>query len=64
MDDGLYMDEAFALVESKADPAGRWLLEDSFNDRFAVPVEVAGEPSRWVTLAALEVLAHRAAAAR
>lgn len=58
------MDEAFALVESKADPAGRWLLEDSFNDRFAVPVEVAGEPSRWVTLAALEVLAHRAAAAR
>jgi hypothetical protein len=57
------MDEAFALVESKRDTSGRWRLDDTFNDRFCVPIESAGEPSRWVTLAALEVLARRSALA-
>jgi len=35
---------------------GRWTLQQSFNDRFVVPIEAKGEPSRWVTLRALEVL--------
>lgn len=53
------MAEALSLVEQKRDRSGRWLLEDTFNDRFSVPIEVQGAPSRWVTLSALEVLAGR-----
>ena len=48
--------EALDLVASKADAEGRWKLEQTFNDRFVVPIETKGEPSRWVTLRALEVL--------
>ena len=48
--------EALDLVASKADAQGRWKLEQTFNDRFVVPIETKGEPSRWVTLRALEVL--------
>lgn len=58
------MDEALDLVAAKRDDSGRWLLEDTFNDRFVVPVETRHEPSRWVTLHALEVLASRAARVR
>lgn len=47
--------EALDLVAAKADTNGRWKLESTFNDRFAVPVEAKGEPSRWVTLRALRV---------
>jgi hypothetical protein len=54
--------EALDLVASKADAQGRWKLEQTFNDRFVVPIEAKGEPSRWVTLRALEVL--RAASLR
>jgi hypothetical protein len=52
------MDEALDLVCSKRDEDGRWSLDDTFNDAFSVPVESRGEPSRWVTLRALEVLAQ------
>jgi len=48
--------EALDLVASKADAEGRWTLQQTFNDRFVVPIETKGEPSRWVTLRALEVL--------
>ena len=48
--------EALDLVASRADAQGRWQLEQTFNDRFVVPIEAKGEPSRWVTLRALEVL--------
>ena len=50
------MREALDLVASKADAQGRWKLQSTFNDRFVVPIEAKGEPSRWVTLRALEVL--------
>lgn len=50
------MREALDLVASKADARGRWKLESSFNDRFVIPIEAVGEPSRWITLRALEVL--------
>ncbi len=52
------MDEAFELVRSKRDAQGRWLLESTFNGRFVVDIETQGEPSRWVTLRALEVLSR------
>ena len=48
--------EALDLVASRADAQGRWKLQQTFNDRFVVPIETKGEPSRWVTLRALEVL--------
>ncbi len=50
------MREALDLVASRADAQGRWTLQQTFNDRFVVPIETKGEPSRWVTLRALEVL--------
>ena len=50
------MREALDLVASRADAQGRWTLQQTFNDRFVVPIEAKGEPSRWVTLRALEVL--------
>ena len=46
--------EALASYASRADPQGRWALQQTFNDRFVVPIETKGEPSRWVTLRALE----------
>lgn len=54
------MRQALDLVASKADAQGRWRLQSTFNCRFVVDIETKGEPSRWVTLRALEVL--RAAA--
>ncbi len=53
--------EALELVASRADAQGRWKLQDTFNGRFVVDIETKGEPSRWVTLKALQVL--RAASA-
>lgn len=53
------MGAALAVLEGKRDPTGRWKLEDSFNPRFTEPIEVLGEPSRWITLGALEVLARQ-----
>ena len=50
------MREALDLVASRADAEGRWKLQQTFNDRFVAPIETKGEPSRWVTLRALEVL--------
>jgi hypothetical protein len=48
--------EALDLVASKADAQCRWTLEQSLGDKFVVPIEAVGRPSRWVTLRALEVL--------
>ena len=48
--------EALDLVASRADAQGRWKLQQTFNGRFVVDIETRGEPSRWVTLRALEVL--------
>ena len=48
--------EARDLVASKADAQGRWTLKETFNGRFVVDVETKGEPSRWITLKALQAL--------
>ena len=50
------MQEAIDLVAAKQGPDGRWLLEDTFNDRFLVPIEARGRPGKWVTLNALTAL--------
>ena len=49
-------DEARAHVASRADPDGRWILQQTFNGRFWVDIETKGEPSRWVTLRALQAV--------
>ena len=50
------MQEAIDLVISKQDGQGRWKMNDTFNGRFQVDIEVKGQPSKWVTLNALRVL--------
>jgi hypothetical protein len=51
------MEEAVSLVRSKQDQTGRWLTENTYNnDRLLVPIEQAGQPSKWLTLRALRVL--------
>jgi hypothetical protein len=50
------MQEAVDLVISKQDDQGRWILENTFNDRFQVSIGQKGKPSKWVTLNALNVL--------
>ena len=53
---------ARALVATRADPQGRWRLQQTMNGRFVVDVETKGEPSRWVTLKALMALGAATAA--
>jgi hypothetical protein len=49
--------EAIALVESKRDGGGRWLLEHQHVGRMPVAMdEGEGRPSRWITLRAIRVL--------
>lgn len=50
------MAEAIDAVRGKADTEGRLTLEQTFNDRFRVRVDVKGRPSRWLTLEALRML--------
>lgn len=51
------MDEAIQVVVSKRQADGRWLLDDSYVEALALPIEESsGEPSRWNTLRALRVL--------
>lgn len=50
------MGEAVDALRRRAGADGRWRLTSTHNDRFVAPVETRGEPSRWVTLRALQVL--------
>ncbi|MBI2850297.1 MAG: nitrogen fixation protein NifH, partial [Chloroflexi bacterium] len=47
---------ALALVVSKQNQQGRWLLEHAYNGKSWVDIEKKGQPSKWVTLRALRVL--------
>jgi hypothetical protein len=51
------MEEAIQVVVSKRQPDGRWLLDDSYVEALALPIEESpGKPSAWNTLRALRVL--------
>jgi len=51
------MREAIGLIESKRQPDGRWLLDETHNEALPFPfAEQVGQPSRWITLLALRVL--------
>jgi hypothetical protein len=49
---------ALHLVEDAADDEMRWTMRNSLNGKTIADVEFKGEPSRWLTLRALEVLEH------
>ncbi|HMF12313.1 MAG TPA: hypothetical protein VKE94_08405, partial [Gemmataceae bacterium] len=48
--------EAIDIVRSTRDPAGRWLLQNSYKGKTYFELERLGAPSRWNTLRALRVL--------
>jgi hypothetical protein len=50
------MAEAVAIVRSKQQPDGWWLLDRIHPGRIHFDLECAGTPSRWITLRALRVL--------
>ena len=49
---------ALELVHGAADSEMRWTLRNSFNGKMLADVEKKGQPSRWLTLRALQVLRH------
>jgi len=54
---------ALALIESKQDDQGRWLMENSLNGKMWVDIEHKRQPSKWVTLRSLRVLKRAGQAA-
>jgi len=49
---------AVDVVRAAAGPQTRWALRNSFNGKMVADVEKRGQPSRWLTLRALQVLGH------
>ena len=50
------LQEALDLIERKRSSNGTWKMNNSYNDRFLVPIETLSKPSKWITLRALRVL--------
>lgn len=50
------LSQGLALLVSKQDARGRWLMEYTYNGKTWVDVEEKKKPSKWVTLRALRVL--------
>ena len=48
--------EAIELVRKTADKQMRWTLKNTFNGKMLADVEAKGQPSKWLTLRALQVL--------
>jgi hypothetical protein len=49
---------AIALVDSAADARMRWTMRNTHNGKMYGDVETKGQPSKWLTLRALQVLRH------
>ena len=52
------LEEPLRIVQSKMSEQGTWKLENSLNGKMWGDVEKKGQPSKWLTLTALRVLAH------
>lgn len=48
--------DAIRFVLSKQDWQGRWKMESSLNNKMWVNIEAKGQPSKWVTLQAVQTL--------
>ncbi len=49
--------DAIDVVRSAADAQMRWKLRNTFNGKMYADIETKGQPSKWLTLRALQVLA-------
>ena len=47
---------AIDLVKAGADDEMRWTLRNTFNGKMLADIEAKGQPSKWLTLRALQVL--------
>ncbi|HEX9093513.1 MAG TPA: hypothetical protein VF902_05970 [Coriobacteriia bacterium] len=54
----LEYEPALEVVASAADARMRWKMRNSLNGKMFADIEVKGAPSKWLTLHALQVLAH------
>jgi len=52
------LEEPLRIVLGKRSEQGTWNLENTLNGKMWADVEKKGRPSKWLTLAALRVLAH------
>jgi len=52
------LEEPLRIVRSKRSEQGTWKLENTLNGKMWADVEAKGQPSKWMTLSALRVLAH------
>lgn len=50
------LQDAIAIIKSKQMQDGKWKLENSNNGKMLVNIERKGQPSKWITLKALQVL--------
>lgn len=50
------MREAIEFIQSKQNDQGKWIMENSFNDRTLIPIEEINKPSKWLTYLALKTL--------
>jgi len=48
--------DALEILRSKQMQNGTWKMENTFNGKMLVDVEKKGQPSKWITLKALQVL--------
>jgi hypothetical protein len=51
-------ESALEVVRAAEDPQGRWTMRTSFNGKMLADVERKGQPSKWLTLRALQVMQH------
>jgi len=51
-------EQAVEVVSVAADPSMRWIMRTSLNGKMIADVETKGQPSKWLTLRALQVLDH------
>ena len=50
------MQEALDVIREQRAADGRFCMRDSFNGKFLVDIERQGQPSKWITLRALQAL--------
>lgn len=51
-------EQAIEVVSVAADPSMRWTMRNSLNGKMLADVETKGQPSKWLTLRALQALDH------
>ena len=49
---------ALDAIAAAADPSMRWTMRNTLNGKMIADVETKGQPSKWLTLRALQVLEH------